>query len=144
MTVYRVTNPNAFGFEPLVNLIGKAVLTLGLGELKEILLDLARNAANPKVGIFVGVDDKEEIKCFLVAFLPANSFVEQPQLYGGYNLGPPKLWKETFQEAVKFTKAAGYNSIWAINGSGKSDKVYARALGFEPKPVRSVLEYKIK
>lgn len=77
-------------------------------------------------GVFVGLDDENNICALGVVILPTNPLFPIPQAVMFYNDGPQSVADEVLQAGVDFVKAAGYNRGWAINASGKSDAVWAR------------------
>lgn len=143
MAVFRVTNPDAFDMPALRELMLATIEKLKLGDPDKIIPDLKASCTNAAAGIFVGADDALQLRCVLAVFIPTCSLMPAPQFYCAFNKGKKALFQEVLAEAVKFVKDSGYNTIWAFNGSGKEDRVYTRALGLQPKPVGSMLEYRI-
>lgn len=60
--------------------------------------------------------------------LPSGPFIDIPQMVHFYNRGSQSDKREVLEYAVDILKTEGYNQVLALNQSGKSDKVWARAL----------------
>lgn len=78
-------------------------------------------------GVFVGIDEANNICALGIVILPSNPLFPIPQAVMFYNDGDASVADEVLRAGVDFVKAAGYNKGWAINASGKSDAVWSRS-----------------
>lgn len=142
----RLTNSAAFAWAPLRKLIEAAWNALNDGQpTAPVIGELSKCCAAPETGIFVGLDGGEP-KALLVVFLPQNSLYPLPQVASFYCKGADsKLRSAILNSGVDFVRSAGYNKVWIINRTGKSDEVHAKlfkrvATG---KPIGSIMEYEL-
>lgn len=110
----------------------------------ELLADVRAWAKDPLCGVFVYENDLGTVLGAAVVKLPFGAVSTVPQVVGFSARG--SVAKEALVEAVTtFVREAGYTRFWAINGTGKTDAVWARTFrkAGPAKRIASVLEVDI-
>lgn len=83
---------------------------------------------------------------FCIIAWPANA-LETPQVLHFYSEGSRETTRTLVGYVLDKVRQKGYNKLRAINGSGVSDEIWARAFrheGWEIKPVKTVFEFEVK
>lgn len=140
---YRVTNPEAFTFPPLVSLLTNGIEKTQVGDAKAILKELQANITNPALGLFVGADIADHLTAVFIVLLPTSHLYLAPQVYLIYSEGKAETMSEVFKAGLDFIKSNGYNTMHGMNRTGEPDAAFARRFKLKHKVIGSVVEYRI-
>lgn len=94
-------------------------------------------------GVLAYRSDTKGYIAFAIIHWPKNP-LEVPQIVHFYSEGSRKETRILVRAVLDMVKQKGYNVLQAINGSGVSDDVWARAFSYEGwdiKPVRTVFRF---
>jgi len=145
--VVRIRNPEFLELEPAQALFGAAIRGTLFGQktFAEVKDDLAAAISDPRFGVFVGVEGGK-MRGVMWVTLPSDNLASAPQVPIFYVDGRLRALKEALiREGISFVVNGGHTSFWALNLTGRSDKVWARA--FEragpAKRLGSIMEFKI-
>lgn len=147
MNVVEVINPQALTAKPVQDFMFEAVRASSVGEpdLAQAANNLITAILSKNTAVFVGTED-QMFKSLAIVSLPSPGEAQVPQVPHFYNAGSPKLKRETVQKVVDFVIEKGYNSFWAINGTGTADSVWARSFRRAGKShkIGSIMEFTIE
>ena len=109
----------------------------------DILEHLEKTITLPRISTILNVEQGEYLGIAVVA-LPESKLDPFPQIIHLYSEGPIRNRKVIIQAVVDFMEERGYTKVWAVNYTGKPDKVYQRVMkpqGWEVKPIGSIMEF---
>ena len=90
----------------------------------------------------------EHEHAFAMIYIPARNALEQvPQVMHFYSEGGRKETRALVDEVLNTVKAKGYNTLRAINGSGRRDAAWLRAFRHKDwmqNPVKTVYDFEVK
>lgn len=120
---------------------GLATFTDDEGLKERTVLEYAQNHA-----VLVGFDVGPYAFCIL--HLPDEGAIEQiPQVLHFYSEGKRAQTRELVSAVLDFVKREGYNTLRAINGSGRRDEAWLRVFRHKDwniKPVKTVFDFEVK
>lgn len=97
--------------------------------------------------VFVGYGDHGPLS-FCILFLPEPGGIEQiPQVLHFHSEGSRKETRELVSAVLDFVRKSGYNTLRAVNGSGRRDEVWLRVFrhnDWNIKPVKTVYDFEVK
>jgi hypothetical protein len=128
MEIINLRNPNALMVPEVYQLLERAlgsVEFLAPGGLSSVAEDLMFYVNAEDHFLFLGVEDGAW-KAVGMASLPNNRLFPYPTINLVYNEGSHDLVLELMDFALDIFLANGYTKIWAVNGSGHSDKAWER------------------
>lgn len=144
--VIRVGNPATFAIPEVRGLFerGFANSPLTPTGFGPAIKDFENMTKDPLVGVFLAYDDGK-FQGFGIVILPHKTLVPYPQILHLYSEGKPKISEGLIEAGVAYMKEHGYTKFWALNGSGKSDKVWQRALrkGGSARKLASLMEFEV-
>jgi hypothetical protein len=140
-----VHNPRALKVPEFVDLF-KASVDKSPWKGKDLLGELEKMVLRADVGVFVTVEDGKFV-ALSITFLPVHVLDTTPQVAHLYNEGSPSARRSLVDTTVDFIKRSGYNSFWAVNYTGNTDKAWAKVMkaeGWDINPIGSIMEFSCK
>lgn len=141
-----MTNPKALLAEEVQSLFREALekTILAPGGFEEVAEDIVHLIETPGAYVLIG-EENNELKALSITVLPESKIQPWPQVLHIFNKGSPKMRDMIIKGTVDFVKEKGYDRFWAVNGSGKSDVVWAHTFRKAGKSTKigSILEFQI-
>lgn len=141
MQVVRVANPAPFQHELVREFFTEAAEANKISQPAAAVADLAGLISTPQLGCWVALTEAGP-QATIAVMLPQNAFMECPQVLLVYGRDR-EATKAVVDEALKFSREAGYTRGWGINRSGGSDEAFERLFGHVGfvRPIGTLLEY---
>ncbi len=142
--IVRLTNPAAFDRPEVQRLFTRAFETNPLADYPESEAELRQAATAEHVAMLIGAE-KGKLRALAIACLPLSTLTPLPTVYHFYNRGSAILRDALVDAVVDFFLQSGYTRFLAVNGTGRSDKAYAKLFSRagEVQQIGSMLEFKV-
>lgn len=143
--VVTLSNPEAMLREDVQDLFRRAFPEGGLvapDGFDSVAEDFVKLVLDNNSEVLVAAD-KTGLKGLAIILYPDSPIIPTPQVFHLYCQGSFRAKDTLVQAVVDKVREKGYTRMWAINGTGKPDAVWARAFrkAGQPKPVGSVMEF---
>ena len=146
LQVARITNPKAMLAADVQALFRAAVAKSPIagGDFDAAAGDFVDLVANPKIGVFVGVENGE-FRSLCIIGLPTDRLTPYPQVIHFYNRGSKELREAMVETGRRWIIENGYARFWLIQASGHSDKAWRKTFrrAGKAKTIGSVMEVEI-
>lgn len=131
MEVVQIKNPAAFTLPEVAGVLQKAlaitqrVEPATAGDYAE---DIIRMVSDDNAFVFLG-EEGGHFKLIILGFLPTMKLFPHATIVSFYNEGSRGLRDLGKSKLMDFIKSRGYNTAWAVNGTGNSDAAWLRVFG---------------
>lgn len=147
MNLHRIQDPNLFLFEPLQELMLEALATSPMvSDANQAVLELADLVRDPRVGLFVTLDEGENLHGLLLCQLSRSALSPGCLVQHFYNRGSNAESRNLLiQGLIAFTQSAGLSKIWGLD-INQSDPAFARlfkSVG-KPTPRGTMFEFEVE
>ena len=142
-------NPRALLIPDVAMLIKRAVEGtehIAPGGIDTTAQEFFNYTTDESMFLFLGMEDGAA-KGLVMGYFPDSALFPFPMVTLIYNEGTKALLKLMSKEIVDHISSHGYSKFWAMNGTGRSDDVWIRALlpeGTTGRTIATVLEMAVK
>lgn len=145
MHIFQVRNPRTLLLPDVAGLIRRGVEKITVaapGGFDSVAQDFYIHTTSPLYFLLLGYENEEPLG-FVTGQFPTSRLFPYPMITLMYSEGTRALTKALVEKATDTVAERGYKCAWALNGSGRSDKAWLRALlpeGGHGRKIASVLE----
>ena len=132
-----VRNPLALATPELGGLIERACASIGFAAphgAASCAPEILDYVTNPTMGMVVGWEDGAP-RAIALFYEPDGMLFPYPMVTLIYNEGRPSTFRAMVRWIADHLRERGWSEMWTINGSGRADEVWLRAM--TPKGVRA-------
>lgn len=129
MEVVQIKNPNALMIPEVGDLLQKALTItqrVPPERMEAVAPDIIRMVADPNSFLFLG-EEGGHFRLLILGNLPTSALFPHAIILSFYNEGSRALKVLGTQKVLDLMSSRGYNTAWAVNGTGKPDRAWVRA-----------------
>jgi hypothetical protein len=133
MEVVQIKNPVALTLEPVGELLKSALSItqrIAPGDMASVAPDILAMIADDNAFMFLG-EEEGQFKLVILGFIPTSKLFPHATIISFYNEGSRALRDLGKAKLMDFIKSRGYNTAWAVNGTGNTDEAWKRVFGQE-------------